>query len=70
MTLKCQNNRLTSLPESLYDLTNLISLNLRRNKLTYLSSSINNLQQLIHLDVSHNPIELPFITHSNLKLIT
>ena len=47
-------NYLTVLPEGIWNLTNLIKLNICGNKLNELSSEIHNLKSLIELNVRQN----------------
>lgn len=54
--LNLEGNNLTSLPESIGDLTNLTILRLNHNKLTSLPESIGNLTKLSRLYLNHNEL--------------
>lgn len=54
--LDLKNKQLTSLPESIGDLTSLTSVDLRTNRLASLPESISNLTRLTHLYLSSNQL--------------
>ena len=58
LKLHLYSNDLESVPESLYDLNNLETLNLSGNKLKVLSSSIGKLSKLKYLNVDYNCFSL------------
>ncbi|KZT23098.1 L domain-like protein [Neolentinus lepideus HHB14362 ss-1] len=71
-TVDLHNNRLTSLPDTFADLTELVYLDLSQNSLTSLPSNIFALPNLIHLNVAHNsltsfPLRSPFTPEAQAK---
>ncbi|CCG81325.1 Predicted protein [Taphrina deformans PYCC 5710] len=66
LELFLSNNRLSSLPESLFRITNLAFLSVANNRLGSLSPSISNLKNLISLNVGINQID--FFPANLLKL--
>ncbi len=70
VTLDLGRNRLTSLPESIGNLTSLTNLDLSRNYLTSLPESIGNLTSLTNLNLFNNCITSLPESIGNLKLLT
>ena len=54
--LYLQNNRLTELPEAVFDISNLTTLSVYANELRSLSPSVGKLKNLQYLNIDRNPI--------------